>query len=72
MVINKTMGCVIDNCMICDLFMKYAWYVSCCYRQNAHDYMVRDLLFDDYSITGCVVCCAKCHFRPFLPFSSIS
>ena len=32
---------VIDNCMICGLI---TWYVSCCYRQNAHDYMVCDLL----------------------------
>ena len=25
-----------------------------------------------YDITGCVVCCAKCQFHPFLPFSSIT
>ena len=23
-------------------------------------------------ITSSVICCAKCHFHPFLPFSSIS
>ena len=26
----------------------------------------------DDLITWCVVCCAKCHFHPFLPFSSIT
>ena len=25
-----------------------------------------------YLITWCVICCAKCHFHPFLPFSSIT
>ena len=32
------------------------------------------LVVDDktYLITCCVICCAKCHFLPFLPSSSIS
>ena len=25
-----------------------------------------------YDITGCVICCAKCQFYPFLPASSIT
>ena len=32
------------------------------------------IVVDDktYLITCCVICCAKCHFLPFLPVSSIS
>ena len=32
------------------------------------------LVVDDktYLITGCTICCAKCQFPPFLPFSSIT
>lgn len=49
--------------------MNYAIYG---FRYNACDYRVCDLLFDDYAITGYVVCCAKCQFLPFLPFPSIT
>ena len=45
---------------ICGLI---TWYVSCCWNVT-----------DDktYLITGCTICCAKCQFHPFLPFSSIT
>ena len=39
-------------CVIIIVMYEAMWFVVFLY-----DYMVCDLLFDDYSITGCVVCC---------------
>ena len=44
---------------ICVIMVLYgAWFFATC--DNMH------------LITGYVNCCAKCHFHPFLPFSSIT
>ena len=41
-----------------EIYGLITWYVSCC--------------LNDYAITWSVICCAKCQFPPFLPFSSIT
>ena len=55
------------NSYLCDNAI--TWCVNCCYLWLQAMWIVYEICG---LITGCASCCAKCHFLPFLPFSSIS